>query len=92
VLVLFVPQLNTPALCKERMGMKISEMMDLTAWARLTKIIQHTRPKPHVARKVQAKATVPKKLTDFERNTNTLRTAVSALKPKQPIPPVYLRT
>jgi hypothetical protein len=72
--------------------MKICEMMDLTAWARLTKIIQHTRPKPHVARKVQAKATVPKKLTDFERNTNKLRSAVSALKTKSPIPPVRTHT
>lgn len=72
--------------------MKISEMMDLTAWARLTKIMQLTRPKPPVARKVRAKATAQRQLTDFERNTNTLRTAVSAIKPKQPIPPVSLRT
>lgn len=72
--------------------MKINEIVDLTAWARLTKIIQQTRPKPPAARKARAKAKVPKKLTDFERNTNKLRSAVSALKPKQPIPPVRTRT
>lgn len=72
--------------------MKINEMMDLTAWARLTKIIQQARPKPPAARKVRAKATAQRHLTDFERNTNKLRSAVSALKPKSPIPPVRTRT
>jgi hypothetical protein len=76
----------------ERLTMKMCEMMDLTAWARLTKIMQQTRPKAHAAREVRAKATAQRQLTDFERNTNKLRSAVSALKPKQPIPPVRTRT
>ena len=67
-------------------------MVDVKAWAELTKIIQQARPKPPAAHKKKPKKTAQRKLTDFERNTHKLRSAVSALKPKSPVPPVSLRT
>ena len=72
--------------------MKICEMMDVKAWAKLMKIMQQARAKPTVARKAKPKAQAKPKLTDFERNTNLLRSEVARLKAKSPIPPVSLGT
>ena len=66
--------------------MKICEMVDVEAWARLTKIIQQMRPKPKARTKVKA----PRQLTDFERNSNRLRSEVARLKAKSPIIPVSM--
>ena len=72
--------------------MKICEMMDVKAWAKLMKIMQQARAKPTAVHKAKPKTRAKPKLTDFERNTNRLRSEVARLKAKSPIPPVSLRT